>query len=76
MKLLVLLLVALAVVWMWRRGQRQLRNAHSAGRGDEPRRVPMVRCARCGVHLPGNEAMVGRKGSYCTAAHRQESEGA
>jgi hypothetical protein len=36
----------------------------------------MVRCARCGVHLPGQDAVRGSQGSYCTVAHRREAEGA
>lgn len=36
----------------------------------------MVGCARCGVHLPGQDAVRGSQGSYCTVAHRREAEGA
>ena len=32
----------------------------------------MVRCPVCGVHLPHGDALVGRQGEYCSAAHRQQ----
>ena len=72
MKLLLVLLVALAGVALWQRG-RQLRRPPQGPRG---RALPMVRCARCGMHVPGNEAVTGRNGVYCCASHRRESEGA
>ena len=65
MKLLVLLLVIPAAVWLWQRGRRAERKA-----------LPMVRCHHCGVHLPGSDAVNGRDGAYCSVAHRRESEGA
>ena len=73
MKLLILLLAVLAGVWLWRRGRRAHRPMQ---RGGDTRTLPMVRCARCGTHVPGHEAVAGRRGSYCTSAHRRESEGA
>ncbi len=75
MKLLVLLLVLLVAVWLWQRGRR-LPPSAEAPRRAEPPALPMVRCQRCGVHVPGNEVVTGRAGSYCSAAHRRESEGA
>ncbi len=75
MKLLVVLLVVLAGVWLWKRGRS--RSPESAAAPPNPTRaLPMVRCARCGTHVPGNEAVVGRQGNYCTLAHQRESEGA
>ena len=73
MKLLVVLLVVLAGVWLWRRGQR--RPPPTSGAAHRPA-LPMVSCQRCGVHVPGNEVVSGRAGAYCSAAHRRESEGA
>jgi uncharacterized protein len=73
MKLLIVLLAVLAGVWLWQRGRRV---------GDAPTRpgrakaLPMVRCARCGTHLPATEAVAGHAGSYCCASHRRASEGA
>ncbi len=71
-KLLVLLLAVLAGVWLWRRGQR----ARLARRtGQRKGALPMARCARCGMHVPADEAVSGQRGSYCSAAHRRDSEG-
>ncbi len=72
MKLLIVLLAVLAGVWLWQRGRR-LKHTRGAHSGDA-RTLPMVRCARCGVHVPGDEVVAGRHGSYCSAAHRSESE--
>ena len=72
-----LLIVAIAaVVYALVRSQRKPPAA--------PRRKPtaaqapqaMVACAHCGVHLPGQDAVRGSQGSYCTVAHRREAEGA
>ena len=30
----------------------------------------MVSCAHCGLHLPASEALPGRGGQFCSAAHR------
>lgn len=75
MKLLIVLLAVAAGVWLWQRGRaRALRDAAAPRKSTKA--LPMVRCARCGTHVPGNEAVVGQRGSYCTSAHRRESEGA
>lgn len=34
----------------------------------------MVRCAECGTHLPESEALPGRGGHFCGAAHRAAHE--
>ena len=75
MKLLIVLLAVLAGVWLWRRGRR-LSGQRPAGRRTPGQALPMVGCARCGVHLPGQDAVSGSQGSYCTVAHRREAEGA
>lgn len=74
MKLLILLLAVLAGVWLWKRGRQTARMESRQRRPSEPL-LPMVRCARCGTHVPGDEVVTGRHGSYCSAAHRRESEG-
>ena len=78
MKLLIVLLAVLAGVLLWQRGRR-LKNQ---SRQDESPRTnapavlqSMLRCARCGVHLPAADAVVGRQGSYCSVNHRHEAEG-
>ena len=75
MKLLIVLLAVAAGVWLWQRGRaRALRDAAAPRKSTKA--LPMVRCARCGVHLPGQDAVRGSQGSYCTVAHRREAEGA
>lgn len=74
MKLLLVLLIALTGVALWQRG-RQTRQTRVQARGNG-RATPMVRCARCGTHVPAHEAIAGRDGAYCCVNHRQESEGA
>lgn len=73
MKALIVLLVLLFGVWLWRRG-RTLPPSRQPPRPTQT--LPMVRCARCDVHVPSDDVVVGRSGSYCTLAHRRESEGA
>ncbi len=34
----------------------------------------MVRCARCGVHLPKSESILSGGNYYCCDAHRREHE--
>lgn len=34
----------------------------------------MVSCAECGTHLPASEALPGRGGQFCSAAHRGAHE--
>ena len=38
----------------------------------EPRQ--MLSCAHCGLHLPADEALPGRGGSFCSVAHRSAYE--
>jgi uncharacterized protein len=75
MKLLIVLLVVLAGVWLWKRGRRHPPDQAAPSRAGQ-QALPMVRCAQCGTHVPGNEAVLGQRGSYCTHAHLRESESA
>ncbi len=34
----------------------------------------MVSCAECGMHLPADEALPGKGGVFCSAAHRSSFE--
>ncbi len=73
MKALLLLLVVLAGVWLWR--TRSVSDRVAPPKAPAPAEpLDMVRCAQCGVHVPGNEAVVGQHGSYCCASHLQQSE--
>ena len=74
MKYLVLLVVVLAVVWFWRRGQRV--DGAARGRpGAAPAQQEMVQCPVCSVHLPRSDALPGPGGQlYCCAEHRLRAE--
>ena len=76
MKLLVVLLVVLAGVWLWQRGRRLGGPPDPHTRRRPKQTLPMVRCARCGTHVTGDEVVAGRQGSYCSADHRRDAEGA
>ena len=75
MKYLGLLMLAAVAWWLWGRNRRETPH-HSV---TPPRPAPaaredMVRCAHCGVYLPQTEALPGRGGVFCDAAHRLAHE--
>lgn len=78
MKALIILLALLVGVWLWRKGRRKDLSARPGPHQGPPPppAIPqaMVRCPVCGVHLPHADALVGRHGEYCSAAHRQQAE--
>ena len=74
MKPLLILLVVLAVVWLWR-------NARTAAAHQRPPQPPaaappltVVACGQCGVHIPAGDAVMGTRAAYCCTAHRQQAE--
>jgi uncharacterized protein len=73
-KALLLLLLIVAVAWWWRSRQSNSDDAPQAGQPAAPEQLDMVRCSHCGMHVPGNEAVTGEKGLYCSTNHRQQSE--
>ncbi|MFM6990942.1 MAG: PP0621 family protein [Rhodoferax sp.] len=74
MKYLLLLLLALLIMWQWRgwRGRGARNDTPAAGGAARP--IEMVACLQCGMHVAVPEAVTGRLGSYCSAAHRQRHE--
>ena len=74
---LVLVLLAVFVLYLMLRGalRRNLR-APRAERRPTDAVQPMLTCAQCGVHLPRDEALPGRGGVFCDAAHRAAYESA
>lgn len=76
MKYFIVLAVVLVVVWRWR-GARSSAVAHKQADHSHPSAPPadMVACRHCGLHLPSTDALPGRKGPYCSTAHRQVAEG-
>jgi len=72
-----LLFILLAVVFYKLTGRRNARPAEQPKKPDAPPAPQaMVSCAQCGLHLPQNEALPGRGGVFCSAAHRTEFEAA
>jgi uncharacterized protein len=82
LKYAVVILVVLLGVWLWRKNRADARDdnedapikPHKTKQEDAPPQI-MLSCAVCGVHLPKSDALVGKRGSYCSASHRQQQEG-
>ncbi len=75
MKALLILLVVLGGVWLWRSRQTSAPGNKPVGpQASTPQPLDMVRCAQCGIHVPGNEAIAGKHGVYCSVDHQHQSE--
>ena len=74
MKPLLLLLVLIAGIWLWRSRQGSSSNPPPPTAPEPPKPLEMVRCKRCGMHVPGQECVIGKEGSYCSVDHLQQSE--
>lgn len=69
-KIVILAIAFAAAFWL-------LRGLRKRSRGDGPPPVKpgvedMVRCARCGVHLPRGEAVMSQQRFFCSGQHEQE----
>jgi len=73
-KLVLLVLVVVAVLWMMRGKAPQVPPARPQGRPADPPAQPILACAQCGLHMPQGEALPGRGGVFCSEAHRAEYE--
>lgn len=74
MKLLLVLVVVLAGVWLWRRGRLsdpQLKRQQAKA---PPPPQEMVSCHLCKLHVPSASAVQGKKGVYCCADHQHRAE--
>lgn len=74
MKLLLILAVVLAGVWLWRSNRQSDPRLHREKTKVEPPPLDMVRCKLCSVHFPATDGVQGKKGWYCSADHRQRAE--
>lgn len=72
MKALLLLAVIFAGVWLWRSRQSGLNTPVPPPAPAKP--LDMVRCAQCGLHVSGAEAVQGKLGQYCSQEHLQLAE--
>jgi uncharacterized protein len=82
MKYVLIFGLVLVVVWLWR-SSRQVRkrdtsdeNKHqtSTKPGAVMKTTEIIACSLCHVHLPRTEALAGKHGLYCSAAHRQQAD--
>ncbi|MDW5445063.1 PP0621 family protein [Polaromonas sp. SM01] len=78
MKYLIVIAVVLVAVWLWRNNRRaELRDKPAPRRPvTGPHQLPteIVACAVCAVHLPRPDAVPGKRGLYCSDAHRRQAE--
>jgi uncharacterized protein len=77
MKFVMLVLAVLVLVWLLRSSLRRMQQPPPASKGkaaDAGAPQPMLSCAHCGLHLPRDEALPGRGGVFCGAAHRAAYE--
>ena len=73
-RLVVLVLLAVIAVWLVRRALR----ASAARPGGQPKpsaEGDLVRCARCGLHLPRAEARAAGEQLYCSEEHARLGPG-
>jgi uncharacterized protein len=80
-KYVVVILALLLGVWLWRKNradaqeEKQRPVPQPAQRPSAPVTPQIMRsCVVCGVHLPQSDTLIGKKGHYCSDAHRQQNE--
>ncbi|MDP2258036.1 MAG: PP0621 family protein [Polaromonas sp.] len=80
MKYLLVTALVLVVFWLWRHNRQAERKAAQSDSTTRPSRAAksaqateVVACDVCQVHLPRSEAVTGRKGLYCSEAHRRQA---
>jgi len=72
-KAFLVLAAILLVVWLLRSRQGSGASGSSSRTGgNKPQ--DMVRCHQCGMHIPANESIAGKQGSYCCTEHLRLSE--
>lgn len=75
MKFLLLVLAVFVLFWLLRGSVRRARGPRPpAPRSPSDATQPMLSCAQCGLHLPRDDALPGRGGVFCGAAHRAAYE--
>jgi uncharacterized protein len=73
-KIVLVIIAVIALLWLLRGlGRRQPPTAPPS-KPPPPAVQDMVACAHCGVHLPASDALPGRGGVFCGAAHREAFE--
>ena len=74
MRFVVLVLLVVAAVWLIRRALRGSRGAAPLQKAG-PAQQDLVRCARCGVHLPRAESRESAGRLYCGDEHARLGAG-
>jgi uncharacterized protein len=74
-RLIVLVLLVVAAVWLIRRALRRL-DPGSEGHKKDGVQGDLVSCAHCGVHLPRSEARASEGALYCSEEHARLGPGA
>lgn len=72
MKVLLILVVVLAGVWLWRSRQVPADKKRPATPPAQP--LEMLRCTQCGMHIPAADAVQGKLGPYCSQDHLKQLE--
>ena len=65
--------LVLVVFWLWRSSREKISRPPDAS-PKAAQTTEIVACAMCKVHLPRTEALAGKHGLYCSAAHRQQAD--
>jgi uncharacterized protein len=73
-RVLLLLAVVLAALWLLRGGRRRESDRRDPASPRTPPREEMVSCRYCGLHLPRSEALLGHGDLFCSEAHRAAFE--
>ena len=74
-KLLLILAAAAVVYFLIRSYQRSLRRRDAPPPARGAAAEDMVRCARCGVHLPRSESLLAGGEFFCSEEHRRLGRG-
>lgn len=69
-KILLLALAFAAAYWLFRRYRRTIDGeSHRTPAGEAE---DMVRCARCGIHIPRREGVAAAERYFCSVEHERE----
>jgi len=69
-KILLIAIAFAAAFWLLRGYRRRARS--DAPASVKPDAEDMVRCARCGIHLPRGESVSSQQQFFCSAEHERE----
>ena len=71
MNLIRLIIIGLIIWFLYRAFQRMLEKPRNTDEAKRPATTQdMVKCAHCGIHIPGNEALERDGWYYCSPEHR------